>query len=129
MNQFGYSGYEAFHIPLQTTSPYYSNSTTSNGFTAVYPNPVSDVLNVEIKDEAAAGNVQALSAPATAVAQDKKFDIRLYNEQGSQLRQANAKKGGKVQFNVQNLPAGNYFIHIYDGVNAQPDKQQIIIKH
>jgi len=45
------------------------------------------------------------------------------------LRQTSAKKNGKVQFNVANLPDGTYFLHIYDGINAQPNMQQIIINH
>jgi hypothetical protein len=68
--------------------------------------------------------VQKQSASTTA--QD--YDLRLYDGQGNLLRQQQIR-GGAVQFNVQNLPDGIYYLHIYDGVNAKPEMQQIVVEH
>jgi len=46
---------------------------------------------------------------------------------GQLLRQAVAKDG-TVQFNVSNLPAGIYYLHIYDGISSTPEIQQIMIE-
>ena len=35
---------------------------------------------------------------------------------------------GTVQFNVSNLPKGNYLLHIYDGVSSKPEIQQIMVQ-
>jgi len=85
-----------------------------------YPNPASDILNIEIDSEALKqSNINA---------KDVTFDIRLYNRLGNLLRQANTQ-GNTVQFNVLNLPDGIYYLHIYDEVNSMPKIQQIIVKH
>ena len=94
------------------------SSGSNDSFFIAYPNPTSEILYIDINDTAAARS-----------ALDPTYDIRLYDMQGNQLRQTNAKKNGKVQFNVANLPDGTYFLHIYDGINAQPNMQQIIINH
>ena len=39
------------------------------------------------------------------------YDIRLYDGQGNLLRKTSAEDG-MVQFNVSNLPDGNYYLHI-----------------
>jgi len=56
----------------------------------------------------------------------KNFDVRLYDDQGNLLRQQKAK-GGTVQFDVSSLPKGLYLLHVYDGVNAKPVIQQIVV--
>ncbi|MCL1937015.1 MAG: T9SS type A sorting domain-containing protein, partial [Candidatus Azobacteroides sp.] len=55
-------------------------------------------------------------------------DIRLYDGLGNLLRQATAT-GGKIEFNVANLPNGIYYLHIYDGVNEKPEMRQIVVQH
>jgi hypothetical protein len=98
---------------------------------APFPNPVNDILNIEItqqvidyaKSKQQSGN-NGKSTNASPV-----FDLRLYNEQGNLLRQTTTNKVGMVQFNVSNLPNGFYFLHIYDGLNNKPEKHQIIVKH
>ena len=84
---------------------------------ATWPNPVSDMLNIEI-DAIAATMVQGRNLV---------YDIRLYDDQGNLLRQTTSK-GGAVQFNVSGLPVGIYYLHIYDGVNNTPDMQQIVVE-
>ena len=95
-------------------------------FISAYPNPVSDILNIEIKDET------IVAIKAQAAIQNKTintdFDIHLYDGFGNIQRKATAK-GGKVEFNVTNLPNGFYYLHIYDGVNEKPEMRQIVVKH
>ena len=87
----------------------------SSSIANVYPNPVSDILNVEIDPPA------NLKTPPT-------YDIRLYDGMGNLLRQS-FSKGGTVQFNVSALPDGIYYLHIYDGVSNTPEMQQIVVEH
>jgi len=37
-------------------------------------------------------------------------------------------KDGTIQFNVSNLPAGAYYLHIYDDVNNKPEIKQVLIE-
>ena len=76
-----------------------------------YPNPVSDILTIDIKEDSTNLN----------------FDVRLYDGMGNILRQQQTQ-GGTVQFNVSSLRDGIYYLHIYDGVNDQPEIQKIIVK-
>ena len=62
------------------------------------------------------------------IRQDAAYDIRLYDSLGNLLRQATAT-GGKIEFNVTNLPNGIYYLHIYDGVNEKPEMRQIVVQH
>jgi hypothetical protein len=95
-----------------------------------YPNPASDILNIEI-DAAAISRTKALEQTTTGGKQlkiDPAYDIRLYDYQGNLLRNAKTK-GGTVQFNVANLPNGIYYLHVYDGVNEKPEMRQIVVEH
>ena len=96
----------------------------------VFPNPVSDILNIEITEQAIA-KAKAF-APTVAGSkgggQDLTFDIRLYDVLGNQLRNKQSK-GGTIQFNVSNLPNGIYFLRIYDGVSEKPEMTRIIVNH
>ena len=83
----------------------------------VYPNPVNDVLTVEIN----VPNSVGISSTATS------YDLRLYDSQGNLLRQQ-FTAGGTVQFNVSGLPEGIYYLHIFDGVSATPEIHQIIVE-
>jgi hypothetical protein len=88
----------------------------------VYPNPVSDILTVEIKSEK--NNIAGTKASGNSAT----FDIRLYDGQGTVLRQQKTG-GGTVQFNVADLLNGIYYLHIYDGVNEKPNIHQIVVEH
>jgi len=85
----------------------------------IYPNPVSDLLNIEIKVKF----VESVQMKANT-----NYRVHLYDGQGNLLRQTTTK-GGVVQFNVSNLPNGIYYLHIYDGVNSIPEIQQILVEH
>ena len=76
----------------------------------VYPNPVDDILTVEIEKQSA------------------NYNIRLYDINGAIRRQATSK-GSNVEFNVSNLPNGIYSLHIYDGTNNRPEMRTIMVQH
>ena len=81
----------------------------------IYPNPVSDILHIEID-------------PPTDVKTPPTYDLRLYDGQGNMLQQA-FTQGGTVQFNVSNMPGGVYYLHIYDGVTEKPEMYLIVVEH
>jgi len=90
-----------------------------------YPNPVFDILNIEIDEEVMA---QEQTFTDAQLLKEFTYDIRLYDGQGNLLRQTK-NKGGTVQFNVSTLPNGIYFLHIYDGVSDTPEIRQIMVEH
>ena len=94
------------------------NSPSPNLF---YPNPVSNILNIEI--DATSGQDLGLRSN-----DDHVYDIRLYDNQGNLLRQTTTTDGA-VQFNVSALPVGIYYLHIYDGVSSTPVMEQIMVEH
>jgi len=127
------------------TTSYYLNAAASNSCgttyafkyiqvpyspSPAYPNPVSDILSVEIEQHTIdrAKALQKSASDAKSTSADPTFDIRLYDGLGNLLRQTSTN-GGTVQFNVSNLPAGNYYLHIYDGVSDKPEMQQILVEH
>ena len=84
----------------------------------VYPNPVSDILYIEIPTSE--NNSSKTASPT--------YDVRLYDGQGNLLRQQKTKDG-TIQFNVSKLLDGLYYLHIYDGVSEKPEIQQIEVAH
>ena len=114
---------------------YYDSRASENGNGWIaYPNPTSSILNIEIKEVAAAKDMQAASNTLTTAdalqskAIDPHYDIRLYDSFGILQRQTTGKDS-KVSFNVANLPNGFYYLHIYDGVHEKPEIRQIIVSH
>ena len=85
----------------------------------VYPNPVDDVLYVEV-GSSANENIQS----AVTV-----YDIRLYDGNGTIVRQTSHRGSGTVRLDVSSLPNGIYYLHIYDGANRTPEMHQIIVRH
>jgi len=92
-----------------------------------YPNPVSDVLNIEIDEEEITKTKSLEQTAKVAKTIETVYDIRLYDGQGNLLRQTTTK-GGKIQFNVSNLPNGIYYLHVYDGVSETPEIRQIMVE-
>lgn len=93
-----------------------------------FPNPVSNVLTIEMDQNASTQTATGQTTTGDKVIKfGKTYDIRLYDGQGNLLRQT-SNKGGTTQFNVSNLPNGIYYLHVYDGVNAQPEVQRIIVE-
>jgi len=123
----GFSFYNtgAYQILCQATNSCGTGNTTaigvwayakssSNSIATVYPNPVVDILYIEI------------DPPADSKTQIT-FDVRLLDVQGNLLRQT-FSKGGTVEFNVSNLPDGSYYLHIYNGVDSKPEVHQIAVE-
>ena len=97
----------------------------------VHPNPASDILNIDISqqtmDYVKEKTAQQSITNFRVVMPEPVFSIRLYNDRGDLVRQMTTR-GGKMQFNVSNLPTGVYSLHIYDGVSCSPNVRQIIIR-
>ncbi|MDR1153179.1 MAG: T9SS type A sorting domain-containing protein [Bacteroidales bacterium] len=110
---------------------YITISASGTGYyVSSYPNPASDILNIEI-DQQAAAQAQSLRQTSTGAKRLKTepaYDIRLYDYQGNLLRHAKIK-GGRIEFNVANLPNGIYYLNIYDGIHDKPEMRQIVVEH
>lgn len=89
-----------------------------------YPNPASQTLYV---DFTSIGEQPVQTFSSTAV-QQKHYDVRLFNLQGSLVRTARSA-GERISLDVSGLPGGNYFLHIYDGKGEKPVVQQVIVSH
>ena len=83
----------------------------------VYPNPVKDILIVEID----ASNGGAIGGSAIT------YDARLYDGLGNMLQQQ-FTQGGRLEFNVSALPEGVYYLHVYDGVSPTPEIHQVVVE-
>ena len=92
----------------------------------VYPNPVSDILNIETGQIANSTKQTIISGKQFNI--DPVYDVRLYDGQGNLLRQQKTK-GGTVQFNVSNLPDSQYYLHIYDDAGSKPVMETIVVEH
>ena len=93
------------------------------GNSYVYPNPASDILNIDMD-----AFIAAQSQSGQLQQKVTMYDIRLYDVNGNIHIQASAKSG-IVTLTVSNLPDGIYYLHIYDGVSANPETTPIIVKH
>jgi hypothetical protein len=82
----------------------------------VYPNPVNDVLHIDI-------NLNTVNSRQALT-----YEFRLYDSQGTMQRAQNTRSS-TAQIDVSSLPDGIYFLHIYDGVNSTPEVHRIIVKH
>ena len=89
-----------------------------NEWITVYPNPASSAVYIEIDVE---NDSQQQKTART-------YDVRLYDKQGNLLRQQKTA-GGRVEFNISNLLNGIYFVHVYDGVNKQPEMRPLVVEH
>jgi hypothetical protein len=96
-----------------------SSSSSVSRYVTAYPNPVDDILYIDIDADAAHA---LLPVRATLT-----FDARLYDGQGNLLHSAKTQ-GGTVKFNVSNLLDGLYYLHVYDGVNSMPEMLQIVVE-
>ena len=130
----GIYGYE---IRATVTASNGCSSTSYNSFefiegwspsSFVYPNPASDIINVEIVKEAISksNTIEQSPTDGNRIKLDPTYDIRLYDGQSNLLRQQTTK-GDKIEFNVSNLSSGIYYLHIYDGVNSQPEIHQVVV--
>jgi hypothetical protein len=93
----------------------------TNVLVGSYPNPVSDILRVEITSPT------QNTAVVSALLNNRTYDIRLYSMQGSLVRQATGK-AGTTSIDVSGLPDGIYLLNVFDGIN-EAIVRQIIVSH
>ncbi|MDR2424684.1 MAG: T9SS type A sorting domain-containing protein, partial [Prevotellaceae bacterium] len=75
-------------------------------YSTTYPNPVSDVLNIEIS--AVADTLQTAQASKQQIPVS---EVKLYNQSGTLVRSLLATDT-HIQLNVADLPAGIYYLHV-----------------
>ena len=93
-----------------------------DAYVTAYPNPSSDILNIEI--DAAAHALELQSKNITTV---PTYEVRLLDNQAISRHQTSTK-GGTVQFNLSILPIGVYYLLVHDGISA-PLLRQIVVEH
>jgi len=123
---FGTAGYYSVIVTASNdcgtcTSPfpYAVAATQCRGGISVYPNPVSDILYIDIDPQQS--QVQANRQQLT-------YDIRLYDQQGNLALNHKTAQTGTVQIDVSSLRNGTYMLQIFDGVDTQP-YATIVIKN
>ncbi len=107
-----------------------SNCSRNSSYFIIKPNPVSDVLNIQI-DMKAYEDALAFSQVTnndTNIQVEMSFDIRLYSAVGLIVATATSK-GEDTNLNVTHLPNGFYILHIYDNLNETPYVQRIVVQH
>ena len=87
----------------------------------VYPNPVDNVLNIDIDQQA----ILDQYAAAGKAAVNPTCEIYLYNVFSIPFYKTTTT-GNNVQINVSHLPKGYYFLQLYDGISNKPEMKQII---
>lgn len=87
------------------------------------PNPANNTLNINI-EELENGDASTLSSASGQVY----YDIRLYNMQGSLLRNLRVANG-QTSIDVSGLPNGNYFLHVNKNGTAEPQVHKVIVSH
>ena len=90
---------------------------------STYPNPVNDILNVSINQQA----IQAKYLAKGKTVNNPVCTIRLYNMMGNMVSNTESSDNN-VQINVSNLPDGIYFMHFLDGSSNTPEMKKIIIR-
>ena len=92
---------------------HYINASRGTAMAAykVYPNPVKDILYIDIDQQ------QSLS---NANRQQLRYDIRLYDTQGNLALNTTTTQTGTIQIDVSNLRNGTYMLQIFDGVDPKP---------
>lgn len=99
-------------IAANEDKEYFSN----NGYPIAYPNPVSDVLKVELKGR-------------TDIVDENVFS--LYSIEGKKVEE-NTSRGNYGELNVASLPTGIYILHVTSMGKAGVStimKQQVIVRH
>ena len=117
--------YDLITCTVNGTNYYKSVAVIDNSLSkvSVYPNPTSNIVNIEIAAEA----VASLKTRRN-LKDDPSFDIRLYDGRGNMIQQTKTKSI-TAQFNVSNLPNGTYYLHVHNGVDEKPEIKQIVVQH
>lgn len=104
------------NCPGRLAAPEVSESKINEGYPVIYPNPVSDVVKVELKS----------SETRTG---DRAF--LLYNLQGQKMAEV-ITPNNSAAINVSSLPAGVYILQVKlakDSNGSTIMKQQVIVQH
>ena len=98
---------------------YYGNASrqTSTPLYKVYPNPVTDILFIDIDSQQNLSNLNT---------NQFRYDIRLCDMQGNLALNTTTTQTGTVKIDVSNLRNGIYVLKIFDGMDPQPFTQIII---
>ena len=78
----------------------------------LYPNPISDVLNITIESDLPKG---------------RKFTIELYDITGKKLKHFSATNNDNTSINLDEFASGTYGVNVYDG-KLKVGSKKIIIK-
>lgn len=103
--------------PFEDYPPSDNIKITPDRKNVVFPNPVSNILYIELEKIEHIQNKNSIS-----------FDIRLYNSLGKIYHQTKATSG-IVEFSVSNIPNGIYFLTINDENGRKYKIDKIIVKH
>ncbi|MDR1523879.1 MAG: T9SS type A sorting domain-containing protein [Tannerella sp.] len=87
-----------------------------------YPNPVSDLLNIELDENV----IEKLMESGLAKGKID-IDIRLYTHSGVLVRNL-ISSNKKMQLDVSNLPNGVYFLHVSSVLTQNPDVITVIVR-
>lgn len=89
-----------------------------------YPSPANQTLYVDFS------SIEELQEQTfrSATIQQKYYDVRLFNTQGSLVRSVQSA-GEQISLDVSGLPGGNYFLHVYKNGTTEPQVHKIIIRH
>jgi hypothetical protein len=90
---------------------------------SAYPNPVSDLLNIEMDEN----GMEKLTESGLLAKGKKTVDIRLYTHLGVLVRNVSFFDK-KIQLDVSNLPNGVYFLHVSHGLVQNPEVITIVIR-
>lgn len=105
------SGGDLIALPIYTTSS--PIITDSNVNLSVYPNPVSNLLNIEFE-----------------VGRQSNVTVEIYSVIGSRIatiyNNRNAMGNINVNYDVSNLPSGMYLVTVTNGQNRTARKIQVI---
>lgn len=101
----------------------------SSAMFIVYPNPASNELTVsykEVETEEAKNTNSFASTPSKKTMPE--FSVKLFDEKKKLLFSGNNKGSGEsIKADIQHIPNGTYFLHIFQGKKVI--KKQVIIRH
>ncbi len=107
-----------------SSSPYYFYLPSSGSMLKVYPNPVSEILSVEVGEF---GDLENL--PYMLDLYSEKSGNKVRSISVDEIHKLGSLKDGKIEMDVRGLPKGLYFLHIVPrkGKGNKTEKMQIII--
>lgn len=75
----------------------------------VYPNPTSDMINIELPQ-----------------AENGKYVLNIYNSVGERVHQEPINGGGTVRVSIQKFPAGTYFVEAVSGDGRKNGRNSVL---